>query len=315
VVHATDQAARLSALADLDLLDTPQEKEFDDLVRLASAVCGTPMSLVTLVDEHRQWFKASLGIHVRETPIDLSFCAHAIRQSELFIVEDATEDSRFRENPFVTGAPGVRFYAGIPLRSPNGCAVGTLCVIDTVRRNLSDTQREALTILGAQVEAQMELRLKHKDNQRSLVENAKLCAELRETTDLFERFMNNGPFASYIKDADGKFVFYNNFLAKLFGVSQQAWVGLNDHEVWPREMADEFRRNDVAVLEGGVPVEIDEITPGANGGRAFWRSLKFPYRRADGKLMLAGMSVDVTRQTIHEAELLDALRDKSELAA
>jgi diguanylate cyclase (GGDEF)-like protein/PAS domain S-box-containing protein len=314
VVDTTDQAARLSAIADLDLLDTPQEKEFDDLVRLASAICGTPMSLFTLLDEHRQWFKASVGIDVRETPIELSFCVHAIRQNELFVVEDTTADLRFRENPLVANAPGVRFYAGIPLHAPNGCAVGTLCVIDMVRRGLSETQREAMTILGAQVEAQMELRLKHKDNQRSLVENAKLYAELRATTDLFERFMNNGPFASYIKDADGKFVFYNDLLAKRFGVSQQAWVGLKDHEVWPREIADEFRRNDVAVLEGGVRVEIDEITPGADGGRAFWRSLKFPYRRADGKLMLAGMSVDVTRQTIHEAELVDALRDKSELA-
>jgi diguanylate cyclase (GGDEF)-like protein/PAS domain S-box-containing protein len=314
VDHPTDEAARLKALADLDLLDTPREKEFDDLVRLASAICGTPMSLVSLVAEHRQWFKAAVGIDIRETPVELSFCAHAIQQSGLFVIEDATKDARFRDNPFVTEAPGVRFYAGIPLHAPNGCAVGTLCVIDLVRRQLSENQREALTILGAQVEARMELRLRQREVQNSLTENAKLNADLSANMDLFERFMNTGPFASFIKDADGRMVFYNSFLARIFGVTQQAWLGRTDHEIWPPPSAAEFRRNDVAVLQGGVPVEMDETSFGPDGNQTFWKSLKFPYRRADGTLMLAGMSMDVTSQTMHEAELLDALRDKSQLA-
>ncbi len=299
---------------ELDLLDSPPEKEFDDLVRLASAVCGAPISLVTLVDEHRQWFKASFGIDAKETPRDISICAHTIQQSDVFIVEDTTQDARFCDNPLVTKDPAIRFYAGVPLRALNGCAVGTLCVIDLVARHLTENQKDALTILGAQVEARMDIRLKQKLIARSTVENEKLYVELKATSDLFERFMNNGPFASYIKDADGKMVYYNRFLARSFGVTERAWIGKTDHEIWPGKMADDFRCNDLAVLEGGVPVEIEETTPGENGGKSYWRSIKFPYQGADGRLMLAGMSVDVTPQRIHEVMLQDALRDKSKLA-
>jgi diguanylate cyclase (GGDEF)-like protein len=153
---------RLAALFELDLLDTPEEKEFDDLVCLASAICGTPMSAVTLVDQHRQWFKASIGISCRETPRDIAFCSHAIEQTGLFLVEDAAADRRFATNALVTGDHHIRFYAGIPIHTPSGAAIGTLCVIDTVPRQLSDDQKEALRILGDQVKARIELRLKQK---------------------------------------------------------------------------------------------------------------------------------------------------------
>jgi PAS domain S-box-containing protein len=312
--RTNNESRRLSALMELDLLDTPPEKEFDDLVRLASAVCGAPISLVSLVDEHRQWFKASFGLDVKETARDLSFCAHAIQQSGVFVVEDATQDARFCDNPLVTGGPAIRFYAGVPLRAPNGYAVGTLCVIDLVGRHLTEDQIDALTILGAQVEVRMALRLKDKLIARSMLENEKLLVELKATNGLFERFMSNGPFASYIKDADGKFVYYNRFLAQRFGVTELAWIGKTDHELWPVKMADDFRKNDLAVLEGGVPVEIEETLPGENGGTSSWKSMKFPYQGADGRLMLAGMSVDVTTQVTREAMLQNALRDKSKLA-
>jgi diguanylate cyclase (GGDEF)-like protein/PAS domain S-box-containing protein len=312
--RTNSESKRLSALMELDLLDSPPEKEFDDLVRLASAICGTPISLVSLVDEHRQWFKASFGIDVKETARDLSFCAHAIQQPDVFVVEDATRDARFSDNPLVTGDPNIRFYAGVPLRAPNGCAVGTLCVIDRVDRQLTEFQKDALVILGAQIEARMDLRLKQRLTERSILEHEKLFVELKSTSSLFEHFMSNGPFASYIKDADGKFVYYNKFLAQRFDVTEQAWIGKTDHELWPLKMADEFRKNDLAVLEGGIPVEVEETLPGENGGTSYWRSIKFPYRGAGGQLMLAGMSVDVTTQVTREAMLQDALRDKSKLA-
>jgi diguanylate cyclase (GGDEF)-like protein/PAS domain S-box-containing protein len=194
------------------------------------------------------------------------------------------------------------------------CAVGTLCVIDLVARHLTENQKDALTILGAQVEARMDIRLKQKLIARSTVENEKLYVELKATSDLFERFMNNGPFASYIKDADGKYVYYNRFLAQRFGVTEQTWIGKTDHELWPLTIADEFRKNDLAVLAGGVSVEVEETLPGDNGGKSAWKSIKFPYRGAGGELMLAGMSVDVTAQVTREAMLQDALRDKSKLA-
>ena len=155
-------------------MDTPQEKEYDDLVRLASVACGTPISLISLVDEDRQWFKATIGLDDSETPIDLSFCFHTIKQEGLFIVEDAAKDPRFASNPLVTGDLRFRFYAGIPLHAPGGAAIGTLCVIDTEPRKLTQTQKEALIILGAQVESRMSSRIRHRSLQNALAVNERL---------------------------------------------------------------------------------------------------------------------------------------------
>ena len=153
-----DETARLAALRQYRILDTEPERAFDDLALLASHICETPIALITLVDADRQWFKARTGIAETETPRAISFCAHAIRQHGLFIIQDARKDERFRDNPFVTGGPHVRFYAGAPLVTPEGHALGTLCVIDSVPRTLTAAQREALDALRRQVQAQLELR-------------------------------------------------------------------------------------------------------------------------------------------------------------
>lgn len=153
------EAQRLRALHSYGILDTPPEKAFDELVTLAARICGTPISLVTFVDRDRQWFKAHHGLDLIETPRALSFCAHGLsRPDQLLIVADATCDPRFADNPFVTGEPGVRFYAGVPLCTNEGQAVGTLCVIDRQPRILSPEQQEALGILGRQVMTHLELR-------------------------------------------------------------------------------------------------------------------------------------------------------------
>ncbi|MFF5079663.1 GAF domain-containing protein [Actinoplanes sp. NPDC000266] len=149
---------RLTALYALDILDSAPEQDFDDIVALASNVCGTPMSLVTLVDTDRQWFKAKIGTEATETDREISFCSHAILGRDLLVVPDATKDPRFADNPTVTAEDGVRFYAGAPLVTTDGFALGTLCVVDNEPRKLDVEQLQALRALARQVTSQMELR-------------------------------------------------------------------------------------------------------------------------------------------------------------
>jgi signal transduction histidine kinase len=154
-----DEAARLAALHDSGVLDTAPEADFDDIALLASEICGTPMGLVSLVDEKRQWFKAKVGVGLDETHRDLSFCAYAIHGHELLEVPDATADSRFSDNPFVrAGEGGIRFYAGAPVVLDGTHSVGTVCVVDHVPRELTDAQRRALRSLARHAAVQLELR-------------------------------------------------------------------------------------------------------------------------------------------------------------
>lgn len=153
-----EEAQRLAALRRYRILDTDPEQAFDDLALLASQICGTPMALITLVDADRQWFKARVGVSLIETSRSISFCSRAIRRKGLFVVPDVLEDGEFRDNPMVTGDPHIRFYAGAPLVTHDGHALGTLCIVDRVPRTLTTQQTEALQALKRQAEAQIELR-------------------------------------------------------------------------------------------------------------------------------------------------------------
>jgi len=163
-----NESERLETLYNYDILDTQPEKEFDDLVKLASQICETPISLVSLVDNERQWFKAKVGLEARQTSRDVSFCAHAIHDDQIMVVNDAWEDERFSDNPLVTENPNIRFYAGVPLVSPQGIKLGTLCVIDTNPRDLDEHQIFALETLSQQVIKQMELKLHNRELEKSL---------------------------------------------------------------------------------------------------------------------------------------------------
>lgn len=153
-----NEAERLQALRSYAILDTPIEPAFDDITRIASHVCQTPISVVNLIDNGRQWFKSEIGLGVRSTPLDTSICAHAILEHSFLEVPDTTKDARFDCNPLVTGEPYLRFYAGALLRTPDGLPLGTVCVLDSKPRQLTADQRDILAALARQVMSQMELR-------------------------------------------------------------------------------------------------------------------------------------------------------------
>lgn len=153
-----NETERLEALRLARILDTAAEKAFDDLVHLAGAVCETPIAVVSLVDDSRQWFKARIGIEAQQTTRDVAFCAHAIMGKEVMVVGDATKDPRFANNPLVTGNPNIRFYAGAPIVIGDHAAVGTVCVIDRKPRELSSMQQNALTVIQRMAGHLIELR-------------------------------------------------------------------------------------------------------------------------------------------------------------
>lgn len=161
-----NEIERLKLLKELSILDTLEEQAFDDLTHIAAEICGTPIALVSLIDHDRQWFKSHHGLDAHETPRDFAFCAHAILDDSLFVIEDAFKDERFHDNPLTTGAPHVRFYAGAPLIMAGGLNLGTLCVIDSHPHELSSTQAVSLTALARQVTRLLDLRLKVKELQR-----------------------------------------------------------------------------------------------------------------------------------------------------
>jgi serine/threonine protein kinase len=184
-----DESGRLAALARLEILDTEPEQEFDDLTLVASQLCGTPVALISFVDRDREWFKSKVGISETSFPRLIAFCAHAIMGRDVFVVPDAAADSRFATNPLVTDERGVRFYAGAPLLTPEGFAVGTLCVLDRQPRELRPAQIESLRALARQVMAQLELRRrrrteKEQSGEKLILEVAGLADRAPDATHL-----------------------------------------------------------------------------------------------------------------------------------
>lgn len=173
-----EEKIRIQELLKYEVLDTEDEKAFDELTQLASEICATPISLISLVDNDRQWFKSRVGLDAPQTDRSIAFCSHAILQDDVLEVENATLDERFHDNPLVTGAPDIRFYAGAPLVTPDGYPLGTLCVIDQKEKKLTDFQKRALKTLANQVISQLELRLQPRRQERLNKDREKFYAVL-----------------------------------------------------------------------------------------------------------------------------------------
>ncbi|MBD2111887.1 MULTISPECIES: ATP-binding protein [Cyanophyceae] len=228
-----NEAERLKVLHSLSILDTAPEDSFDDLTRLASQICGTSIALVSLVDTDRQWFKSRVGLLMTETHRDIAFCSHAILQPNLFLVPDTSTDERFSENPLVTGDPHIRFYAGAPLMTSEGSAIGTLCVLDQEPRRLSAEQTESLKIISRQVARQIEQRRDLASLAQISLDVHQIGEKLRLSQERFELATLGSSGGIWDWDMKTKEVFFSPRWKNILGYA--------DHEI-PNRLEEWFER-------------------------------------------------------------------------
>jgi diguanylate cyclase (GGDEF)-like protein/PAS domain S-box-containing protein len=300
--RSENDIARLWALWTRELLESQPEAECDELTRLAASLCEVSTGLITLLDERQQWVRVSAIFKLGETPREIAFCAHAVRQQGIFVIKDSLLDSRFGTNPLVTSDPPLRFFAGTPMVSADGNILGTFSVLDITPRILSAEQAHSLQVLAKQAAARLELKMQRRALDLALAEKEKASASLRASEELFRAFMNASPFLSYIKDAAGRLLFYNRAFAQRFGVSEYAWLGRSDEQLWQRNIKS-VRTQDLEVMAGGSIVETEEQIRGADGKISTLRSFKFPCHDSAGNMLLAGVAVDVSDEVAQKSEL------------
>ena len=221
-----NELARLHALDELCVLDSSPEVEFDALVEAAALVCNVPISLISLVDAERQWFKANVGLPgATETPRDMAFCAYAIHYNDIFEVEDATKDSRFSDNPLVMSNPNIRFYAGAPLRLTNGANVGTLCVIDVQPHKLDEKQRAILASLAKAAVKALEARRALFEVQRTIKQMSHMSMQLLESEGRFRALSEASPLGIFSTDSNGSCTYTNSQWQNIYGLSFEESLG------------------------------------------------------------------------------------------
>lgn len=257
------------------------EEPYDDVVALAAYVFDAPMASVTLIDEHRQWFKAQTGLNCSETDIESSFCAHAVEKRETLIVEDACLDPRFVNNALVVDEPFIRFYAGAPIYA-DGVAVGTVCVIDYRPRRPLIEQIAMLETLARQVGVLLSLR----QTSRRLVQS-----EAR-----FETFMAHAPILAYIKDEEGRYVYMSPLGGEAYGAEIDEITGTADSSWIDSETLAELHRHEEEVRESGRAIRRDFRATVADGVARDWSVVKFPFEDPSGGRLIGAIAHDVTMQ-------------------
>ena len=281
-----DEQERLNELKKYGILDTEPEAIFESMVQLATYICKTPIAAISLVDENRQWFKAIKGIDAKETPRDVAFCAHAILQDVAMVVPDALLDERFFDNPLVTDGPKIRFYAGVPLVTPSGFHLGTLCVIDTQPKEIAQEQLDAVKTLADSVMAHLDLRLSHKEIR-------KYVADLQLSATIFETASEG----IVVTDQDNRFITVNPAFTATTGYSLDEVIGKPPSILSSGKQNKEFYEsmwNDLNTLgswEG-------ELWNKRKNGEYYaeWLSIKVVFNNDDSKRMYLAIFSDITER-------------------
>jgi PAS domain S-box-containing protein len=302
-VPAND-AQRLEALRRYAILDSLAEPDFDDLAGLAAHICRTPIALVSLIDLDRQWFKAKVGVTETQTARDIAFCAHTIGQSDVMVVPDAMADERFAANPLVTGDPHIRFYAGAPLMTSDGYALGTLCVVDRVPRELTTPQRDALKALSRQVVSQLELRRERSELACLMSAGKEQQGVLRATEELKTRVIEASRDCIKVLDLDARLLSINAGGMEILEICDFAPLRNSSWLDFWHGADREAAAAAVAAARAGGVARFTGHCPTMTGKPMWWDVVVNAIRGADGspELLLA-VSRDVTERKRMEETL------------
>jgi diguanylate cyclase (GGDEF)-like protein/PAS domain S-box-containing protein len=296
-----EEHARVRALRRYEILDTTAERAFDDLTRLAVQICETPIALISFVDETRQWFKSKVGVTANEMSRAIAFCAHTIAQRDVLVVADTTLDERFRKNPLVSTAPGIRFYAGVPIMTPEGHSVGTLSVMDYEPRHLNEQQLEALRALGHQAEKQLEVRT-------YITEREKVARQLRDANQFTSEIISGAGEGIVVFDRAFRYVVWNRFMEELTGLPARQVIGKDGLDIFPHMREQGTYALLQRALAGETVASRDTRYRIAATDRSGWISATYgPHRNANGEITgVIGLMHDVTERRQAEEALLAA---------
>jgi formate hydrogenlyase transcriptional activator len=306
----SNEEARLQAVKDSGILNTPPERCYDQLIELAASICDAPVAILSLIASDRQWFKSKLGLTFSETSRDVAFCSHTILGRDVLVVQDAQQDQRFADNLLVTSDPNIRFYAGAPLITPEGHALGTLCVLDYVPRQLSEQQREALRVLSSQAVAQIELRKTRSHLQNAETHGHSATEALRASEEFKSRLIACSRDCIKVLDLEGHLIFMNEGgmqeleICDLGPVLGKPWI-----EFWEgadqeaaRAAVEQARRGEIGRFTGFFATRIRHEP-------RWWDVIVSPIRDAVGNPeRILALSRDVTAQKQSENALRDAIR-------
>lgn len=296
-----NEMERLSALKSFNILDTQPEEAFDDYTFLASQICGTPIALISLVDETRQWFKSKVGLEVSQTARDVSICGHTILHNDFFEVTDTLKDRRFQDNPLITDTPNIRFYAGMPISTAEGYNLGTICVIDNQPRQLEAPQRDALKRIAKRIMAEIEQR----SAKNSILQ---LNHSLYENANFIQTLIDNVPALIGYWNKNSECIFANATYQKLFGLDPQAMRGKHYLDIFPKEMTAQT----YPCIQKGLLGErqMVEVSRDLNGNKEYGVVYYTPHFDADKNVQgVFALGLDIT--TLKKAEEKLKLSEKA----